>query len=89
VQIILQHDAKFNRHTVSGGDFYLYHKTGECWYSMDYVGLIDFLAHKFNEIGAVLIGRWVPNAVYNVMAEHASIDPDFLPQSIGAPDIKR
>lgn len=89
VQIIAQHDVKHNRSLASGAAYYIYHIQDQRWYPVDFVGLLDYIVHKIGIVGAVLVGRFIDNALYDELEKHVSTDPDFLPESAGAPRFER
>lgn len=76
-QMIVQRDEKHNRNVASGRDYFVYHLRDCRWYPVDFTGLLDYLANEFENIGKVLIGRYIPNAEFDAIEKRATVDPDF------------
>lgn len=74
IQDIIQEDPEkglYHQH----GDYYVYRKSG--WFSVDFTGLIDFLAH---EGGPVKFGRTIDTKRFLEIRARADKDPDFKPR---------
>lgn len=82
-QMIVQHDDKHNRSTPGGKDFYIYNLRDGIWYPADFTGFLDYIANRFEEVGKVLVGRYIPNDEYEEIVKRVAADPDFLPVSAG------
>lgn len=83
VQVIIQFDLKHNRNLASRADYYLFHVADNRWYPIDFIGLLDYLAHDFSSIGAILFGRYIPNERFDKIEKKAAVDPSFWNPSSG------
>ena len=76
VQDIIQEDpikGLYHQH----GDYYVFRENERRWYSVDWTGLIDFLAH---EGGPVKFGRTINTEQFRKIRTKADKDPDFKPR---------
>jgi hypothetical protein len=83
LQIIVQPDPKENTVYIARKDFYVYRKIEQQWLGIDWIGLIDILAHNWQDVGGFGIGRTIPSAVYDAIEKRAYADPDFYPKYAG------
>lgn len=73
VLVIVEKDPDHGRRIVAGKDYFVW--TGERWYTVDYIGMIDYLIIPGPK--RVLIGRTVPNQQWYDTFKKADEDPDF------------
>jgi hypothetical protein len=84
VLVIVEVDADHGRRLITNADYFCLEDRGdgERWWEADQVGLIDYLIRPGPK--RVLIGRLVPNAVYERVYQSAYSDPDFAPKTAKA-----
>lgn len=62
---------------VSLWDFYLYHRPSRRWWGVDSFGVVDQLAHRWQDFGGLVVGRMATPGVYQDALNRATADPDF------------
>jgi hypothetical protein len=70
------------RAVVNTWDWYIYRKDVNEWWGVDLQGLVDQMKHCFDDVGAVVQGRCVPNDDYNRIVSTAKTD-EGLPKRSG------
>ena len=80
VLLIQEINGKHGRRIVPPGDYYIYRFDREKWLSMDFVGMIQYLAEPGTQ-KKVLMGKMVLPDEWGAILRTAKEDLDFPPRS--------
>jgi len=75
VLVIVEKDLDHGRRLVSAKDYYVWDEKNERWWSVDFIGMVDYLGFPGRK--RVLFGRTVPNEEWYKIMGLANNDKDF------------
>jgi len=75
VLVIVEKDPDHGRRLVSAKDYYVWDEKIERWWSVDLIGMVDYLGQPGRK--RVLFGRTVPNEEWYRIMRLANEDTDF------------
>lgn len=75
VLVIVEKDPDSGRRLVSAKDYYVWDEKESRWWSVDYIGMIDYLIQPGKK--RVLFGRTVESKKWYEVMRIANEDPDF------------
>jgi hypothetical protein len=75
VLVIVEKDADHGRRLVSAKDYYVWDEKAERWWSVDFIGMVDYLGQPGRK--RVLFGRTVSNEEWYRIMRFANEDNDF------------